>query len=442
VIGVLCVQSATPDKYSPHDLQIFQALATYCGSALRRLRAQEALRHSEERFRTLFESAPIAISLHDAKGHFIEANRSYQKLLGYSAEELQKLGVVQVTCPEDVPEGRGLWGELVASTRERYAREKRLLRKDGTQVWIDAFTSAVRDANGRLLYVVSMVEDITERKRSQAAVQELAWIVENSDHAIFSNTLQGVISSWNKAAERIYGYTTQEVLGQPVSMLVPPDRIEELETVMKRLRAGAHMREFDTIHRRKDNTLVELSLTISPVLDPQGKLIAASALARDITQRKRLEQEVLQISSEERRNVGHELHDGLGQLLTGIALKVKALQCKLAKSASPCVFEVEEIVTLINGAIGQTRHLAHGLDPVEIEASGLVTALKSLAAEMRKVFNVECEIICNDEVLPVNAVTGFALYRITQEASHNATRHGLARKIKIELSSCSERLLL
>jgi signal transduction histidine kinase len=129
-------------------------------------------------------------------------------------------------------------------------------------------------------------------------------------------------------------------------------------------------------------------------------------------------------------------------VLTGIALKTKALQGKLADSGSSQALETEEIVNLINGAIAQTRRLARGLDPVEIEASGLIAALGNLAAETQEVFAVACEFLCCEQALSVNDQAGLALYRITQEAIHNATSHGGARHIKIELNRNPEQVSL
>lgn len=441
-IGILSAQSYTPNAYVRAHLLDFQTLADYGSGVLQRITAQDALRDSEERFRTLFESAPIAIALHDASGRIIETNRSYEQMVGYSAAEVRKLGVKRITHSEDVAEGMRFYQELVSGKRDRYRREKRFCRKDGSHIWAISFNSAIRSPDGKLRYIISLVEDITERKRSETARQELASIVETSEDAIISETLEGTITSWNQSAERIFGYPAAEAIGQPLAIIVPPEGVPELERVMARLRSGKRVEEFETICRRKDDTLIEVSVTASPIKDAQGRVTAASAIARDITERKRLEKEIVQIGTNERRRIGHELHDGLGQVLTGIAFKAKALQDRLAATAPAQAGEFEEIVTLINGAISQTRRLAHGLDPIEIEAAGIVAALGNLASETRHLFDLECDFDCADHELELNDQASLALYRITQEAIRNAHTHGEAQQIRIKLSRISGRLRL
>jgi signal transduction histidine kinase len=150
--------------------------------------------------------------------------------------------------------------------------------------------------------------------------------------------------------------------------------------------------------------------------------------------RKRLEQKLLEIGADERRRLGHDLHDGLGQFLLGIALKTKLLEETLTRGKSAEAWRAKEVVGLVNAAIAQTRDLAHGLDPIYVEANGLVAALRNLAAQTRELFQVECVFSCQREHLDVNAQTGIAFYRITQEAIQNAIRHGQARQISVELA--------
>jgi PAS domain S-box-containing protein len=130
-LGILSIYSYRANAYIREDLQLLQALADHCAGALMRINIAESLRESEEQFRSLFESAPFGLALHDAKGHFISTNRAYQEMLGYSGEELKRLGVKGVTHPEDIPEGQRLFSELAASQRNVYRRKKRYLRRDG-----------------------------------------------------------------------------------------------------------------------------------------------------------------------------------------------------------------------------------------------------------------------------------------------------------------------
>jgi len=130
---------------------------------------------------------------------------------------------------------------------------------------------------------------VAERKRDEAALARLASIVESSDDAITSKTLDGVVTSWNAGAERLYGYSAGETVGRPISIIIPPDRPNEMLRVLARLQRGEHIEPFETVRRRKDATLVEVSVTVSPIRSSSGKVIAASAIARDITEEKRAE---------------------------------------------------------------------------------------------------------------------------------------------------------
>lgn len=281
---------------------------------------------------------------------------------------------------------------------------------------------------------VSADRSESDNERTEGRLRELAAILENSDDAIISSTLDGSIISWNAAAERIYGYTTQEMIGRSAFMLIPPGREDEMTEILERIRRGEWTKNLETTRCRKDGMLINVLLTVSPVSHLIGKDAGALVIARDMTLRKRLEEKLLEIGADERRRLGHDLHDGLGQFLLGIALKTKMLEEALTKNKSPEAWRAREVVNLVNTAIAQTRNLAHGLDPVHVEANGLVAALRNLATQTRELFQVECSFACQRELLDVNTQTGIAFYRIAQEAINNAVRHGQARQINVELA--------
>jgi PAS domain S-box-containing protein len=134
--------------------------------------------------------------------------------------------------------------------------------------------------------------EIEERKRAEQRMRELVAIVESSDDAIVGKTLEGIVTSWNQGAQRLFGYQAEEMIGQPVSRLIPEDRLEEETQILARLRRGERVEHFETIRRRKDGTLVDVSVSISPILDQSGRVLGASKIARDITERKRAERDL------------------------------------------------------------------------------------------------------------------------------------------------------
>jgi two-component system sensor kinase FixL len=173
----------------------------------------------------------------------------------------------------------------------------------------------------------------------------------------------------------------------------------------------------------------------TPILDEAGAVSHVALLAFDITERKRLEREVLEISANERRRIGHDLHDGLAQYLAGIALRSKTLEQMLAAEASPRAGEVKKLTSLIGNAIRQTRSLARGFDPVGVGVGGqLVDALQHLAAESGELFRRDCKFHGTDPTVHVDPPVAIALYRIAQEAIRNAVKHGEARHIRVELA--------
>jgi PAS domain S-box-containing protein len=165
-----------------------------------------------------------------------------------------------------------------------------LIARDGTARPIDDSAAPIRDAEGRIGGVVLIFRDITERRRAEKARQQLAAIVESSNDAIISKDLNGRITSWNTGAERLYGYTAEEVIGRPVSILVPPDVSDKFPAIMERLKRGERIEHDETVRVRKDGRRVDVSLTISPVRDADGQVVGASKIARDITARKHSEE--------------------------------------------------------------------------------------------------------------------------------------------------------
>jgi len=187
------------------------------------------------------------------------------------------------------------WSRLQEAVNEAlkngtsYSVELELVRPDGTKRCVIANGEAQRDSKGAILSLRGTVQDITERKLIEEATALLAAIVASSDDAIVSKTLDGVITTWNKSAERIFGYTANEVIGQHIKLIIPPDRHAEEDDILARLRRGERIDHFQTVRRRKDGTLIDVSVTISPVCDSSRRVIGASKVARDITAQKQAE---------------------------------------------------------------------------------------------------------------------------------------------------------
>jgi PAS domain S-box-containing protein len=165
-----------------------------------------------------------------------------------------------------------------------------LIARDGTERAIDDSGAPIRDSKGNVAGVVLVFRDVTEQRKAERSARFLASIVESSDDAIIGKDVNGIITSWNQGAERIFGYSAAEAIGRPIAMLAPSDRADEMPTILDRIKRGERIEHFDTVRRAKDDRSVPISLTVSSIEDEDGTIIGASKIARDITERKRAEE--------------------------------------------------------------------------------------------------------------------------------------------------------
>ncbi len=202
------------------------------------------------------------------------------------------------------------------------------------------------------------------------------------------------------------------------------------------------MDHYETVRRCKDGRLIDISVTISPIRDEAGTVIGASKLARDITGRKQLQREILEISDREQRRIGHDLHDGLCQHLAGIEMMSQVLETKLAPKFKDGATRAGDIARHVREAISQTRALARGLSPVTLESEGLASALHEHSVNMEKMFGVRCHLDYDSQVFINNHAMATHLFRLAQEAVSNAIKHGKATEISIHLNADPGRIYL
>ena len=214
-------------------------------------------------------------------------NKSAERLFGYTAEEVIGQPITILIPPDRLEEEPEIISRLKRGERVDHFETVRRC-KDGSLIDISLTISPLQDATGNIVGASKIARDTTEMKRADRAHRLLSAIVDSSDDAIISKSLDGIITSWNKSAERLFGYTAEEVIGQPITILIPPDRLEEEPEIISRLKRGERVDHFETVRRRKDGSLIDISLTISPVRDASGNIIGASKVARDITESKRM----------------------------------------------------------------------------------------------------------------------------------------------------------
>jgi PAS domain S-box-containing protein len=259
-----------------------------------RRRAEEALRKQSEWLRVTLFSIGDGVITTDAEGRVTLLNPVAESITGWSEQEARGKPLDSVFRIINEQSRQAVENPVSRVLREGrivgLANHTVLIAKDGTERAIDDSAAPIRAETNEISGVVLIFRDVSEARRAAEADLRLSAIVESSDDAIIGKTLDGVIVSWNKGAERLYGYTAKEIVGKPLSTLIPPDHPDELPEIMERLKRGEHIEHFETKRLRKDGSRVDVSLTISPVKGTDGRIIGASKIARDITARKQAEQ--------------------------------------------------------------------------------------------------------------------------------------------------------
>jgi PAS domain S-box-containing protein len=277
--------------------------------------------------------------------------------------------------------------------------------------------------------------------------ERLRAILETAVEGIITIDERGIIESYNPAAEEIFGYSAKEVIGKNVAMLMPsPDRERHDGYIENYVRTG-HAKIIgigrEVVGRRKDGSVFPMELAVSEVKLADKRVF--TGFVRDITERKRaeeLERALLQISEREQMRIGQDLHDGLGQHLTGIELMSEVLEQNLSARKLPAEADrAGAIARHVRDAISQTRMLARGLSPFVLGSEGLVSALKELADRTQEVFHVPCE-FQTQGIISLSETAANHLHRIAQEAVSNAIKHGKARRIDIRLEQAGATVTL
>lgn len=240
------------------------------------------LRAAEEHYRGLAEQVLDGVFIADSRGHYLHANQAGCEMLGYTLDELRTLTIPEVLAPDELPRLGEQFERL--ATRQIIRNEWRMRRKDGSIFVGELVGRQLPD--GRLQ---SVLRDITERKTAEDARFRHAAIVESTEDAIISKNLDAVITGWNGGARRIFGYSEEEVVGQPITILIPPELWDEEKEILERLKAGGHIEHYETIRLTKTGQKVDVSLSISPIKDSARRIVGFCKMAHDITRRKRTE---------------------------------------------------------------------------------------------------------------------------------------------------------
>jgi PAS domain S-box-containing protein len=269
-----------------------------------RKRAEQQLRHQLEYTATITSSLASGLCAVDREGCITFVNPAAERTLGWVEEELLGKDMHETVHYQradgiPIPKEECPLLRVVRSGETARIDDDVFTRKDGSPFSV-AYTSQPIIEDGHVTGAVVNFRDITQDKRAEETRARLAAIVQSSDDAIIGKTLDGIITNWNRGAERLYGYSAEEVVGQHISVLVPSGRPDDVPNLLARLRRGEHISRYETVRVTKGGKLLDVSLTLSPIIDAQGNTIGASTIARDITERKRAEKELAQAFATQR----------------------------------------------------------------------------------------------------------------------------------------------
>ena len=333
----------------------------------------------------------------------------------------------------------------------------------------------------------SILDELPElRLQADNAIGLLASIVDSSDDAIVSKTLEGVITSWNRGAERLFGYPAKEAIGQPISMIIPLERRDEETRILARLRQGEPIEHFDTVRVRKDGTRVEISLSISPVRNAAGKIIGASKIARDITGRKRIERELseseqrfrtladaldtqvqfrtqelqrrndeivqqsdqlrdlsgrlLLAQDEERRRISRELHDSAGQHLAALGMGLARIEDDAKRDPARLRESIKDAQDLIQDLTREIRTTSYLLHPPLLDESGLSSALRWYIQGLAERSGLSIELNIPDNLERLAPELELAIFRLVQECLTNIHRHSGSKTAVIRIAHEADKI--
>jgi PAS domain S-box-containing protein len=397
----------------------------------------------EAKYRALLEQIPAVVFMAYLDRGISEAYVSPQieAALGYSREEWLEDPVrwYQHIHPDDKQRWSLEAAEMFLSGKPLRSAY-RVIARDGRTIWFHCDAKMMRHADGQPWFIHGVAFDISDLKRSETELQDernvVSAILDTVGALVVVLDQEGRIIRFNRASELTTGFSFEEVRGKRIwDLFLLPEEVDRFKLIFRRMSVDVLPQEYQSywVTRHKSQRLIAWSSTMLPGNSGAPNLVIATGI--DITEREQLEKAILNISAREQRRIGQDLHDGLGQHLTGIAFMAKVHEARLAEKQVDETADAAKLVKLVNEAIHKTRELARGLLPVVSDEQGLMSALQLWAAEVEDIFNVPCRFQCDMPVLIQDDEIATHLYHIAQEAVHNAIKHGRPRNILIRLTA-------
>ena len=392
----------------------------------RRKQTEQALQEREEQLRAIVGSAPVVLFANDKDGVILlEEGLPLQRLGGKSGQNVGR----------HITEAYGNVPVLLENFNRALAGEDFTTDVAIGNVLFEIRYGPRYGADGLIIGVIGVATDVTERR---SAEQMLDRYFELSLDLLAIANFDGYFVKISKSWQRVLGHSLDTLTNAPFLEFTHPDDREATVGELGRAIQGKTVFGFHNRYRRTDGTYRWFEWSAIPV--QATRLIYAAA--RDITEVRRMEEEILHIADREQMRLGQDLHDGLGQHLVGTAYAIKSLEEQLRANSQPGVEQAGKIRQLVEAAIRQARDIARGLYPVDLGEGGLAGAFHNLATNVENIFQVHCHINCDPRVVVANLDVATQLYRIAQEAVNNAARHGQARHIWIWLGPRKDKVML
>ena len=408
----------------------------------------------EQRFRELFKHSPDAIFVESFDGYVLDVNPAACRLHKLKRDQLIGMHVTGLVPPDRREHAMKDFATL--TNGKAHQLESYSWTEDRGAVPVEIRTRPIQ-FGGQPALLLS-VRDISERKAAENELLRLGAIVASSGDAITDTDTEGVIRGWNPAAETLFGYTAEEAVGQPIGLIVPPDLQQEACALINRVLREARLVHLETIRLRKDGALVHIALTVAPLYDSSECVVGTTGIAHDITDRKRLEQDLrrtqrklTEIQERERQHLARELHDTVLQQLLGVSYQVAGLERKARIAMKDAASEGGFIEALqahrqeVLTGVSQLRHLIRGLRPPGLEDLGLQAVLAQYVDSLRRedqrpVPEFILEFKDCGRSLPYSV--SLSLFRCAQEALRNVLRHARAQEVQVQLHVQREQVTL
>jgi PAS domain S-box-containing protein len=408
--------------------------------------------------RYLADLSPVGVVQADPNGKFVYANARWCQMAGCTEAMAVDCNWMDFVHPDDVEAVREAWTRM-HDYGVPFSLEFRYRPNGGREVWVCSQAMELRDGQGRLVGYLGTATEITEVRRMREEIQrcrveletrvrgqmiqweQMALIVASSADAIISSDMSGKIVSWNHAAERIFGYFADYMIGRTAQDIIPEDRWEEAEAIKQRVRQGERVDHFETVRVASDGSPIEVAISVYPLVDPSGIVTGTCTILRDVREQKEAERQLrqfsgrlLQVQDEERRRLARDLHDSTAQSLAALSVNLSILsqhgdQLPEDKRASL----LADSLALADGVGRDLRTHAYLLHPPMLEECGLASALHWLADGFSSRSGIDVKLAVPSDLPRLDQFVELTLFRVVQESLANIHRHTKSPSAEIRL---------